>query len=177
MYDYRLSHNLETINEKLKSISSTFKQYSIVKESNLNNLYIQMELMFAIDRSHSIKKYKKSLDYFRSILNKSFEIKIESNNEEAKGVVKSILTQKGFSVSSHGGIHFKVMLSPFYKYKFKNGDFSVDSDVHLSIIENGRTILSENLHLSGGDIDEYYAKQIFFNKLNKEIQKHIKDIL
>ena len=177
MYDYRLSHNLESIDEKLKSTSSTFKQYSIVKESNLNSLYIHMELMFAIDKNHPIKEYKKSLDYFRSILNKSFDVNIESNNERAKSVVKNILTKKGFSESANSKISFKVKLSPFNERKYKNGEFSVSSNVYISVMESEKSILTKSFHLTGGDLDKYYAKQTFFEKLDKEIQKHIKGIL
>jgi hypothetical protein len=178
IYNYRLNRSLESIDEKLKNTSSTFKQYSIVKEFNLNSLYAQMDLIFIIDRNYNaIKAYKDRLDYFISILNKSFDVNIESNNERAKSVITNILTQKGFSESSSGKIYFKVRLSPFNEYKYKNGDFSVSSNIYISIIENGKTILTKSFPLTGGQIDKYYAKQIFFEKLDKEIQKHIKDIL
>jgi len=176
-YINRLNRNLISIKEKLNSTSSSFKQYNIVKESNLNHLYLQYEIISTINRNYNLKNYGKKLAIFQKILNKSFSLNVKSNNEKAKKVAISILTQNGFTQSINGNIVFKITLSPFYEQKYSNGECSLKSDVIISIIENKKIILSKNFLLVGGDLNRFYAERAFFNELKNRIKEEIKDIL
>ena len=68
-------------------------------------------------------------------------------------------------------------MSPFSEHKYSNGDCNVRSDVVISVIENRQTILNKSFLLEAEDLDRFYAERTFFNKLEKRIQKQIKDIL
>jgi len=175
-----LTRRLNLLKQKLNSYSSILKRYGILKKANIQQIWLSLELLHAIDLNYNIDSFTKQIEQLtidKSDYLKRLSFSIQSNNKEIKSVTNNILSTKGVIGLSAGIIVLKINFGGVEKSKIL-AQYIGTSRVNIDIFENGELILSQNLKLTATSIiGEHYLFQNILKDFEEKFQRVIEEVL
>ncbi|SFV67148.1 hypothetical protein MNB_SV-14-135 [hydrothermal vent metagenome] len=176
-YQKRLEKSISRIEERLRVDSSRFRKYNIVKKSNIQELYIELDLIELINKEIPIEKEKKKLRDYRAILDRPIEFTVISNQDELKQIAKNILNKQGFITVPTSIVSFKINLTPIEHTKLYQ-QYIGTSKATIEIRDGSDIISSRTFKLSGKSrVSKNYVKEDILNNLEKSLTDSLRDIL
>lgn len=179
-YAKKLDRELNGISQELNAYSSKFKKYSILKKTQIEKLFLSMELIYAIDSTYDISSFSSQIEHFSQEKNdyiKALSFYVQSNNQQAKEIVDGLLNKMGLIGSSNGNIEFNINLGKIIKKKF-DGEYTGKTYAIVKIVENQQTILSRRVNLFGQtSISQEYLMDRILKQLEKKLDGILKEIL
>ena len=175
-----LTRRLNLLKQKLNSYSSILKRYGILKKANIQQIWLSLELLHAIDLNYNIDSFTKQIEQLtidKSDYLKRLSFSIQSNNKEIKSVTNNILSTKGVIGLSAGIIVLKINFGGVEKSKIL-AQYIGTSRVNIDIFENGELILSQNLKLTATSIiGEHYLFQNILKDFEEKFLRVIEEVL
>ncbi len=177
----KLEQKLNSLSQKINAYTSKWKRYTILKKIEIDELFVSLGLIHAIDSKYdtnSFLKQIKELEREKNNYIKQLSFQIESSNSQVKEITSNVLNRQDLPISTNGNLILKINLSQIKKTQLNKQHIGTTRAV-ISIEENNQNIFSQTVKLSATSFmdDEYYLWEGIFKELEKALNKIFKEEL
>ena len=175
-----LNRRLKLLKQKLNTYNSKAKKYGILKEANIEKMWLSLELLHAMDLSYVINDLTKEIEQFtydESRYLKELTFLVQSNNQEVQNIASTLLSHQGLIGSSKGAVVLKIAIGAVEKSNI-SGQYIGTAVANIKMIENGQLLLSRSLKLSATSvISEHYLMQKILQQFKEKLQTILEKVL
>jgi len=175
-----LNRRLKLLKQKLNTYNSKVKKYGILKEANIEKMWLSLELLHAMDLTYVIDGLTKEIEQFtydESRYLKELTFLVQSNNQEVQNIASTLLSHQGLIGSSKGAVVLKIAIGAVEKSNI-SGQYIGTAVANIKMIENGQLLLSRSLKLSATSvISEHYLMQKILQQFKEKLQTILEKVL
>ena len=175
----RLKRRVNSLSQKIGAYSSKLKRYSILKKIDIENLFLSLELVHAIDLEYDTDFFANRIEELEREKNsyiKQLSFQIKSNNSRVREIASNVLSGEDLVISTNGNLILQINLGQMEKNRI-NKQYIGTTRVVVTIDENHQKIFSKIIRLSSTSfISEHYLLEGIFKQLERELTKTLESI-